>query len=349
MNPSSQSKKTANGSQKPGTTQKTPQKTPAKPTPSQPFVSNTPSAVGSRPLNSIPPASHQSLAGSTGSLGQGVSKQTGTTSSGQGMTRQTTVTTSLGQGTARQTGTTGSLGQTSSGQTGSLGKTLNKQSVPQNQTLPSRTSTLQTTSSRPLKNPEQPLFSNSFSSGMSPVYHTNFEKQTWSELSKPSISAEDNHNKAPSISTEDNRNKAPSISAEDNRNKVSSISTENNHNKVSSISTENNHNKAPSISTEDNHNKTSSISSEDSCNKESSTIPVRRWFVTFMCMNIPIIGWIYLIVLAFSRSKGARRDFAKAYLLYKLVFLLISAAILAVAIHYGLELLDLLLSYMDML
>jgi len=81
----------------------------------------------------------------------------------------------------------------------------------------------------------------------------------------------------------------------------------------------------------------------------SSAIPVRRWFVTLMCMNIPIIGWIYLMILACSRSKGARRDFAKAYLLYKLLFLLISTVILAVAIHYGLELLDVLLSYMDML
>lgn len=81
----------------------------------------------------------------------------------------------------------------------------------------------------------------------------------------------------------------------------------------------------------------------------SGPVPVRRWFVTLMCMNIPIVGWIYLIILACSRSKGPRRDFAKAYLLYKLVFLLLSLAILAVALHYGLELLDQVLAYMDML
>lgn len=81
----------------------------------------------------------------------------------------------------------------------------------------------------------------------------------------------------------------------------------------------------------------------------SSSVPVRHWFVTLMCMNIPIIGWIYLAVLACSRSKGPRRDFAKAYLLYKLVFLLLSLAILAVALHYGLELLDKVLAYMEML
>lgn len=81
----------------------------------------------------------------------------------------------------------------------------------------------------------------------------------------------------------------------------------------------------------------------------NTSIPVHQWFVTFMCMNIPVIGWIYLIILAFSQSKGPRRDFAKAYLLYKLVFLLLSLAVLAVALHYGLELLDKILAYMEML
>ena len=78
-------------------------------------------------------------------------------------------------------------------------------------------------------------------------------------------------------------------------------------------------------------------------------VPVHRWFVTFMCMNIPVIGWLYLFVLALSPSKGPRRDFAKAYLLYKLVFLLLALAILAVAFHYGMEILDKLLAYMEML
>ncbi len=84
-------------------------------------------------------------------------------------------------------------------------------------------------------------------------------------------------------------------------------------------------------------------------NTASPSVPVRHWFVTLMCMNIPVIGWIYLAILACSRSKGPRRDFAKAYLLYKLVFLLLSLAILAVALHYGLEFLDKVLAYMEML
>jgi len=92
-----------------------------------------------------------------------------------------------------------------------------------------------------------------------------------------------------------------------------------------------------------------SNSKKESGPPTAGQILVRHWFVTFMCMNIPIIGWIYLMTLAFSRSKDPRKDFAKAYLLYKLVFLLLSLVILAVAIHYGLELLDKVLAYMEML
>ena len=50
-------------------------------------------------------------------------------------------------------------------------------------------------------------------------------------------------------------------------------------------------------------------------------MPPRRWFLTFMCMNIPIVGWIYLLCLAFGKKENQLRDFAKAYLVYKLVFL----------------------------
>lgn len=76
---------------------------------------------------------------------------------------------------------------------------------------------------------------------------------------------------------------------------------------------------------------------------------VHRWFFTFMCMNIPIIGWIYLLYLAFSRKRTDRRSFARAYLFYKLIFLIIGVLILGVLIYIGLDLLDQLLAYMEML
>lgn len=82
--------------------------------------------------------------------------------------------------------------------------------------------------------------------------------------------------------------------------------------------------------------------------KTPALVPVHSWFVTFMCMNIPLIGWLYLFILAFS-AKGPKKEFARAYILYKLVFLILALAILAVAFHYGMLFLDKVLAYMEML
>ena len=73
------------------------------------------------------------------------------------------------------------------------------------------------------------------------------------------------------------------------------------------------------------------------------------WFYTFMCMNIPIAGWFYLFRLAFNKKNTQRQNFARAYLFYKLIFLAISAVILGILIYVGLDLLDQVLAYMEML
>lgn len=77
--------------------------------------------------------------------------------------------------------------------------------------------------------------------------------------------------------------------------------------------------------------------------------PIRSWFCTFMIMNLPIIGWIYLLILALRKKGDQRKDFAKAYLVYKLVFLIVALAILAILLYFGLEMADNLLEYMEML
>lgn len=79
---------------------------------------------------------------------------------------------------------------------------------------------------------------------------------------------------------------------------------------------------------------------------------VRDWFFTFMCMNIPIIGWIYLARLAsgkYEKYGSERRNFAQAYLFYKMVFLVMAIAILTVGIVIGIEVLEWVLEYMEML
>ena len=76
---------------------------------------------------------------------------------------------------------------------------------------------------------------------------------------------------------------------------------------------------------------------------------VSSWFITIMCMNLPFVGWIYLLRLTFRKDRTERQNFARAYLFYKLVFLGVSALILGILIWIGLDILDQLLAYMEML
>ena len=79
------------------------------------------------------------------------------------------------------------------------------------------------------------------------------------------------------------------------------------------------------------------------------TPSVRSWFFTFMCMNMPIVGWFYLFHKARYEEDPARKEFARAYLFYKLVFFIAGAVVLLILIWIGLGLLDQLLAYMEML
>lgn len=79
------------------------------------------------------------------------------------------------------------------------------------------------------------------------------------------------------------------------------------------------------------------------------TPSVRSWFFTFMCMNMPIVGWFYLFHKARYEEDPARKEFPRAYLFYKLVFFIAGAVVLLILIWIGLGLLDQLLAYMEML
>lgn len=77
--------------------------------------------------------------------------------------------------------------------------------------------------------------------------------------------------------------------------------------------------------------------------------PIRSWFNTFMIMNIPIIGWFYLLILALRKDMDQRKDFARAYLVYKTIFFFVALGILIVLMYTGMEVADRLLRYMNML
>ncbi len=93
---------------------------------------------------------------------------------------------------------------------------------------------------------------------------------------------------------------------------------------------------------------------EDKALQDAPEVPdsqakISSWFVTFMAMRIPVVGWIYLLYLAFSRKTVNRRNFARAYLLIKLIFLILGLIILLILISTAMNILQDLLDYMEML
>lgn len=85
--------------------------------------------------------------------------------------------------------------------------------------------------------------------------------------------------------------------------------------------------------------------------KEESLIykplTITNWFFTFMCMNIPIIGLLYLLILSFSKSQPLKRDFARAYLIYQIIFITISVVLVFIFCYLGLEVMDNALKFMQ--
>ncbi len=95
-------------------------------------------------------------------------------------------------------------------------------------------------------------------------------------------------------------------------------------------------------------------------NKKSRVVPMKDWYMTFMYMSIPVIGWIYLLILALKKnktkdskeimeSKKIRSEFAKAFLLYKLTILITCILMIAFLINLTIPYIEKLLAYMEML
>ena len=74
---------------------------------------------------------------------------------------------------------------------------------------------------------------------------------------------------------------------------------------------------------------------------------IRTWYKTFMYMNIPIIGWIYLFFK--SRKNTETREFCKAYLLYKLTILFVCILLIIVGVMIAIPYIRQLLDYIEIL
>ncbi len=78
-------------------------------------------------------------------------------------------------------------------------------------------------------------------------------------------------------------------------------------------------------------------------------VMVSSWFITVCCLQIPLIGFIYLLILCFKRKgvEPSKKAFARAYLLYRVLVWILALSLLFVLYRTGLNILDGLLSYVN--
>lgn len=75
-------------------------------------------------------------------------------------------------------------------------------------------------------------------------------------------------------------------------------------------------------------------------------VSVSQWFLSICWIKIPVIGFFYALVLAISQKTPTdKKSFARGYLLYRILVLLLSATVMYVIFQVGLGFVDQLLSF----
>lgn len=87
----------------------------------------------------------------------------------------------------------------------------------------------------------------------------------------------------------------------------------------------------------------------DKMDKKTKWNEIKRWYLMFICLNVPIVGWIYLLVLLFNKKNLIEHNFAVGLFLYKCTIFLGSVLFLYLIIHTAIPYIEALLNYMEML
>lgn len=75
-------------------------------------------------------------------------------------------------------------------------------------------------------------------------------------------------------------------------------------------------------------------------------VSVSQWFVSICWLKIPFIGFIYAVILALRGNTPAdKKNFARGYLLYRILVLALSLTVLYVLYQTGLSFIEELLSF----
>lgn len=75
---------------------------------------------------------------------------------------------------------------------------------------------------------------------------------------------------------------------------------------------------------------------------------IGQWFQTLCWMNIPFIGFLYMFILALRKSTSKeKKQFAIAFMLYKLLVWLLAFTVLFIFYKMGLSFMEQILAYID--
>lgn len=82
-------------------------------------------------------------------------------------------------------------------------------------------------------------------------------------------------------------------------------------------------------------------------NHTEDRVSVSQWFLSICWLKIPVIGFIYALILALSRrAPYEKRNFARGYILYRVLVFLLAVTVLYVVYRVGLGFVEELLSYL---
>ncbi|MBR1742177.1 MAG: hypothetical protein IJ733_09995 [Lachnospiraceae bacterium] len=75
---------------------------------------------------------------------------------------------------------------------------------------------------------------------------------------------------------------------------------------------------------------------------------IGKWFQILCFMNIPVFGFVYMFIKLLRRkTPGEQRYFAAAYLIYRILVLVLAGTILFILYKIGLDFMDSILQYAD--
>ena len=79
---------------------------------------------------------------------------------------------------------------------------------------------------------------------------------------------------------------------------------------------------------------------------DAEGVSVSQWFLSVCWLKIPVFGFLYALFLAFSpKTHLSKRNFARGYLIYRILVLVLSVTVLYVIYKLGLDLIEQLLSF----